>query len=126
MKLDTELEDLRVMSLLSDLPHEKTYQGRRYVAYAGYVLTYSTFVTVMLWAIAGAKIYHRIWKERPGSIEEAKQLNPQDGRLSGMHDDHVGQYLRDRFRKHVGSMSPDDIESLINGISAHQIGYQEA
>jgi hypothetical protein len=116
MSTDTELEQLRVMSLLSDLPHEIIHHGKKYVAYFGYVLTYSTFSTIMLWTIAGPKIYHSIWRERPCALQEVRDLNPQDARLANMHDDHVGEYMRNQFQSKMKSMTDDAIESLLGNL----------
>jgi hypothetical protein len=116
MSLDTDLEEIRVMSLLSDLPHENINHDQRYVAYSGYVLTYSTFSTIMLWAIAGSKIYHSIWQDRPDAVQEVRDLNPQDARLAGLHDDNVGEYIRNQFRSRMKSMTDDAVESLLSSM----------
>lgn len=116
MPLDTEFETTRMLSLLSERPHEIIQEDKSYVAFAGYLLTYSTFCTIFMWSLAGPKIYHSIWKEREGAIKEVRDLNPQDGRLPALHDDHVGQYITDRFKLAMKAMDPDDIEDFIHGM----------
>lgn len=116
MTLDTELENSRTFSLLTESPHHILRDGQHYVAYAGYVLTYSTFSTFFMWAIAGPKIYHSIWKEREGAIRELRELNKQDGLLSEMHEDHVGQYMVDRFKRALSGLGPSDIENLLSNM----------
>lgn len=119
MSLDTELETIRTLSLLSERPHEVQHHGKRYVAFAGYILTYSSFCTIFMWALIGPKIYHHIWIEQ-GSVPSLRDLNPQDHRLSGIHDDHVGQYVADQFKASMKSMESEEIEEFITGMFAWQ------
>lgn len=114
MILDTEAENLRILSLLSGLPHYIENENReKFVAYGGYIMSYSTFSTIFMWTLCGPKIYHNIWKERPDSIEDLRRMNLQDSVLTTLDSDEVGQHMVDKF-KSIMSDSANDVEYILH------------
>jgi hypothetical protein len=120
MTLATELEQTRMLSLLTESPQQIQLDDRRYVAYCGFVLPYSSFSTIFMWMVCGPKIYHSIWTEQDGAISTAKSLNMQDDRLQTLHQDHVGQYLADRFKAAAGRLGQDDMEEMLSTLLTAQ------
>lgn len=114
MILDTETENLKVLSLLSGLPHYIENENReKFIAYGGYILSYSTFSTIFMWTLCGPKIYHNIWKEQSDSIEDLRRMNPQDLVLTSLHADEVGQHMVDKFKSIMGD-SANDVEHILH------------
>ena len=114
MNIDTELENSRTQSLLSGLPHCIEHSSsEKFVAYGGYILSYSTFSTIFMWTLCGPKIYHNIWKEQSDSIEDLKRMNPHDLVLKTLHSDEVGQHMVDKFKAIMGNSS-NDVEHILH------------
>lgn len=100
------------MSVLSESPQLIHHDGRRLAAYAGYVMPFSSFSTLLLWAICGPKIYHKIWDET-GAGREIKALNAKDERLQHWREDTVGQFLAEVFANQLRNLGPDGVEQML-------------
>lgn len=109
----TDKEQARTLSLLTDQPHMITVDKKKYVAFKGYVFTYSTFSAVFMWAICGQSLYSKIWSDQENSVSTVKELNLHDKHLQTLEDIKVGYYLAGKIRESMSKLSPADVESAI-------------
>lgn len=109
----TNKEQARTLSLLTDQPHMIMIDEKKYVAFKGYVFTYSTFSAVFMWAICGQSLYSKIWSDQEHSIASVKELNLHDKQLQALEDINVGYYLAGKIRESMSKLSPAEVESAI-------------
>lgn len=115
-----ELEQARTLSLLSDLPH-MIDDSKQYVAFKGYIFTYSCFCVLLLWTLCGTNIYSRIWHDNEDNIISLKEMNPHDKNLVNCSDTNVGSYISNKFREMMKNMEPNEIEYMVDNMLAEYI-----
>lgn len=113
MTTNIEIEQARTFSLLSELPQFITSE-REYVAFKGYIFTYSSFCVLLLWTLCGTNLYSRIWHDNKDNITSLIQLNPHDTQLEKLANAAIGTYISNKFRKMLKNIEPDDIEYMID------------
>lgn len=109
----TNKEEARTLSILTDQPHMIIFDQKKYVAFKGYVFTYSTFSAVFMWAICGQSLYSKIWSDQENAIKTVKELNLHDKKLQALEDIKVGYYLAGKIRESMAKLSPAEVESAI-------------
>lgn len=115
VQMTTELEEIRTLSLLTESP-QIMIRDRKYAAFAGVVLRYSDFVTILMWSIGGAQVYEAIWKEREDTIQSVRYLNPNDEKLRIIPDNSVAYHLVSKFQKILRQCSADEITDMLDNM----------
>lgn len=105
---------MRAMSALSQLPYFVD-DSREYVAFAGYIFSYSTFVTIYMWGLSGTGYYRKLLVNRKDEVELIKSLNKFDTKLQSLLDDSCLTYIKCKFVPIVQEM---DSESKVSTITA--------
>lgn len=91
------IEQSRVQSVLSESLHIFVdEQGVRRAAINGYIFDYTTFCTMLLWAMGGSVAYLTIMSEN-GSIDTLKQINAHDPKLVEKNNYRSAKYLYSKF-----------------------------
>jgi hypothetical protein len=91
------IEHSRVQSILSEQLHIFVdEQGVRRAAIKGYIYDYTTFCTMLLWAMGGSVAYLNIMSEN-GNVATLKQLNAQDPKLIEKDNYRSAKYLYSKF-----------------------------
>lgn len=111
MTIDT-IEQTRVQSILSESLHIFVDdQGVRRAAIKGYIYDYTTFCTMLLWAMGGSVAYLSIMSEN-GSINLLKQLNAQDQRLVERDNYRSAKYLYSKFGEMARQYTKEQLAEL--------------
>lgn len=109
-----DLEQLKTFSVLSDTPQFfDGGPGSKFVTYLGYTFTFSTFTTLLMWAMCDQPIYYHIWSEQTESVRLLKKLNSHDQKLQDMNIDYVGYYFLDKLKEALALQSERTIESIV-------------
>lgn len=91
------IEQNRTMSALSEQIHVFVdEQGVRRAAVGGYIYDYTTFCTMLLWAMGSSVAYIAIMSEN-GSMKQLKQLNSKDQLLTDKDNYKTAKYLYHKF-----------------------------
>lgn len=109
----TKIEQTRTLSILTEKPHFIRENGN-FVAFAGYVFTYSMFSTLFFWSITGNHIYSKIWESDEKNIELTKSLNAHDQTLQNLSAAYLKTYLTNKFKSILKKCNQDEIEYIIN------------
>lgn len=115
--MNIDFQQLRTFSILSETPQyiDRGKEGR-YVTFIGYVIPYSAFSVIFMWALCGAPIYQHIWSEQTDVIKEIKELNTHDLELQNVHDSSIGIFMMNKFKEKMNGLSPDTIENMFNNM----------
>ena len=106
------IEQNRVQSILSESLHIFVdEQGTRRAALNGYIYDYTTFCTMLLWAMGGSVAYLNILSEN-GSIDSLKQLNAQDLRLVEKNNYRSAKYLYSKFGEVARQYTKEQLAEL--------------
>jgi hypothetical protein len=112
--MNIDFEHMKTFSILSETPQfVDAGPGNRYVSFLGYVFTYNTFSTLIMWCLCGPNIYYNIWKEN-NSVEQLKSLNSHDDSLKSMNIDQLGSYFIHKLKENLTVMTASEIEKLLN------------
>lgn len=111
--LITNLEDARVLSVLTDRPHivEDINSNKKLVAFAGIVLPLSSFSMMFMWALAGSNYYHKIFQEQTDLVQECFRLNPE---VPNFKNFQIGPHITGKFKEVLSRLNPEDIEELVD------------
>ncbi len=91
------IEQNRTMSKLSEQIHVFVdNQGVRRAAVGGYIYDYTTFCTMLLWAMGSSVAYLAIMSEN-GAMDQLKQVNSEDQLLIGKDNYKTAKYLYKKF-----------------------------
>lgn len=111
MTTDT-IEQSRVQSVLSESLHIFVdEQGVRRAAINGYIYDYTTFCTMLLWAMGGSVAYLSIMSEN-GSIDTLKQLNAHDPKLIEKPNYKSAKYLYSKFGEIARQYTKEQLAEL--------------
>jgi hypothetical protein len=109
----TNIEDARMLSVLTDRPHiiEDINCNKKMVAFAGIILPLGSFSMMFMWALAGSNYYHKIFQEQADLVEECFRLNPG---IINYKNFNIGPHIVGKFKEVLGRLDPADIEELVD------------
>lgn len=113
------IEQSRVHSVLSEQLHIFVDdKGVRRAAVGGYILDYTTFCTMLLWAMGGSVAYLSLMSEN-GSIDELKKLNSEDQWFLEKNNYRIAKYLYSKFGAVARQYTKDELAKLYIDAIAH-------
>lgn len=113
--MNIDFQQLKTFSVLSETPQYIDHGAHnRYVSYLGYVFTYSTFSTLLMWAMCGPKLYYTIWTENTQAINQLKSMNSHDLAIESLTGDGLAYYFINKIKQSLNDLKPEDVEKLLN------------
>ena len=76
--LSQELQNVRIMSLLSERIHYHEENGKKYACICGVILPKELASTFIIWAITGNMVYVNLLNRDEQKINELRELNSHD------------------------------------------------
>lgn len=105
------IEQNRTLSTLSEQIHVFVDdQGMRRAAIGGYIYDYTTFCTMLLWAMGGSVAHIAIMSEN-GSMEQLKQVNSNDQFLADKNNYRTAKYLYSKFGNIARQYTKEELAS---------------
>lgn len=118
MTTDT-IEQHRTMSTLSEQIHVFVdEQGVRRAAVGGYIYDYTTFCTMLLWAMGSSVAYLAIMSEN-GSMEQLKRVNSNDQFLADKNNYKTAKYLYNKFGQIARQYTKEELANVYLAAIAH-------
>lgn len=108
---DCGIEEMRVLSKLSERYHVIREGGKSYACFAGIVLPLDLAQTVFLWVLVGAKYYARLLESR---MDEIRLLNQDNQEMKSITDHGpMAFHLKSKLELVMRTWSPEQFEDVL-------------
>lgn len=108
--IDTKLEDVRILSKLSEQLHYIDINGNKFACFGGNVIPYSMVGSFLIWAWTGSRVYYNLYKES-NMVEIIKSLNPHDDAILYNPED-AAWYLSKKLRTLMASWDEQHFDNI--------------
>jgi hypothetical protein len=110
--LNTDIENTRILSILSEKVHFVTQDNKEYMCFGGVVCPKALGNAVALWAITGSKRYRNLFRSNQ-DLNEIFDLNQKDPWLSKADiSQDIEWYLIKTMRQCMKTWDPTHFEDL--------------